>query len=322
MTDFNDPRFQIAASASPEARAKLEKIRALLATLPKPIVPRTLAEFDAAAERGFGIAEQLARAGIDALGPTVIERSIDTVTVLDVTPRDHVDDGSAIVYIHGGGFVQGSARSSLLTATTAAQTSGRRVLSIDYTLAPRGTWQTITDQVARVWASLLQEGRAPEKTGLFGDSAGACIAAASSLLIRERSLPLPAALILLSPVVDFAIDGDTTGTLAAVDYLDATMRQVAREAYAPGADFTGPLVSPIYGDFAPGYPPVLIQVGTREMLLSDSVRFHRALRAAGRSSRLEVYEGMPHVFQSLLADTPEGRAAWAEMAEFWTEHLT
>ena len=140
--------------------------------------------------------------------------------------------------------------------------------------------------------------------------------------MRERNVAPPAGIIMLSPVVDLSGEGDTTVTLAPVDYLDASVRHVARNAYAPGADLLDPLVSPVFGDFAKGYPPVLIQVGTREMLLSDSVRLHRRLRAAGRSSRLEVYEGMPHVFQSLLAEAPEGREAWTEMADFWAERLT
>ncbi|MES2057127.1 MAG: alpha/beta hydrolase [Pseudomonadota bacterium] len=313
--------FEVAASVSPEARAKLEGIRAFLAAIPAPAIPQTLADFDAAAARGAVLAEQLGRSAIEALAPVVTERILGGVAVLDICPRDHRDDGSVIVYVHGGGFVSGSARANLLTAALAAATSGRRLISIDYMLAPRGTWDLILDQVATVWTALIEQGVAPGGMGLFGDSAGGCIAAAATLLLRDRGMAMPAALIMLSPVTDLHGEGDTTVTLAPVDYLDATVRHLARQAYAPGADLTDPLVSPIFGDFAKGYPPVLLQVGTREMLLSDSVRLHRRLREAGQSSRLELYEGMPHVFQSLLADAPEGRAAWAEMAAFWSEHL-
>ena len=209
---------------------------------------------------------------------------------------------------------------NLPTAALSASTTGRRVISIDYTLAPRGTWSTILDQVAAVWVALVQE-RPAHALGLIGDSAGGCIAAAATLMLRERGLGVPAALVLLSPVTDLAGEGDTHVTLAAVDYLDVRFLDVARRAYAPGAKLDDPLVSPVHGDFTRGFPPVLLQVGTRELLLSDSVRLHRALRAAGRTSRLEVYEGMPHVFQPLLADTPEGRAAWAEISAFWSEYL-
>jgi acetyl esterase/lipase len=314
-------RFPVAASVSPEARAKLEGVRAFLATLPTPPLPQTIEDFDAAAARAEMFARQLTNAAVDALAPLVTERTLGGVATLDIAPKGHAEDGSILVYVHGGGFVSGSARANLLTAALAAATSGRRVVSIDYTIAPRGTWDAILDQVAAVWTALIDEGGDPAKMGLFGDSAGACIAAAAALLFRDRAIAPPAAMILLSPVVDLHGEGDTTVTLAPVDYLDTSVRDLARQAYAPGADLTNPLVSPLFGDFSQPYPPVLIQVGTRELLLSDSVRFHRRLRAAGRSSRLEVYEGMPHVFQSLLADAPEGKAAWGEMAEFWAEYL-
>jgi monoterpene epsilon-lactone hydrolase len=99
------------------------------------------------------------------------------------------------------------------------------------------------------------------------------------------------------------------------------MLQAGFAAYADPADWGDPLASPVHADFATGYPPVLIQTGSREILLSDSIRLHRALRAAGQSSRLEIYEGMTHVFQPMMAETPEGRVAWMEIAEFWSTHL-
>jgi acetyl esterase/lipase len=314
-------RFPIAASVSPEARTRLEGIRAFLMNIPNPPLPNTVEDFDAAAARAAVFAEQLGKAAIDALGTVATERTLGGVPTLDVTPKDHADDGSVVVYVHGGGFVSGSARANLLTGAYAAATSGRRVISVDYTLSPRGTWDVIIDQVAAVWTALIDQGYDSAKMGLFGDSAGGCIVAATTLLLRGRGISLPAALVMLSPVVDLAGEGDTTVTLAPVDYLDASVRELARQAYAPNADLMNPLVSPVFGDFTKGYPPVLLQVGTREMLLSDSVRLHRKLRDAGQSSRLELYEGMPHVFQGLLADTPEGRAAWAEIAAFWSEHL-
>ncbi len=307
---------------SPEARAKLEMVRAFLAGMARPAAPQTLAEFDAAAERSEVIAGQITGAAVAALAPVTAEHKIGGVPVLAVTPRDYTDDGTALVYVHGGGFVQGSARSQLLTAALAASSSGRRVFSIDYTLAPRGTWRTILDQVVSVWTAMLAEGRAATSMGLFGDSAGGCIAAAATLLLRDRGHDLPGALVLLSPLVDLAGRGDTSVTLAHIDYFDDAMRDAMRDAYAPDVDRTNPLVSPIFGDFTQGYPPVLTQAGTRESLVSDGVRFHRALRAAGISSRLELYEGMPHVFQSFFADTPEGRAAWSEIADFWTAQLS
>jgi acetyl esterase/lipase len=93
------------------------------------------------------------------------------------------------------------------------------------------------------------------------------------------------------------------------------------KAYADPADWKNPYVSPIYGDFKKGFPPVLIQVGTKELLLSDSVRFYQAIKMAGGEAELDVYEGMPHVFQAYLMNTPEQKAAYAEMQRFWSRHL-
>jgi len=293
----------------------------MFAAMPKQDPPSSVADFDAAQERSEAFAINMGAAMLAALSPEIASWQAGGVAVLTVTSsKARAAAAAPLVYIHGGGFVQGSARSSLVAAAMASETSGRVVYSIDYTLAPHATWRAILDEVVAVWAAVTAKhpGTVP---GLFGDSAGGCIAAAATLLLRERGLVRPGALALLSPLVDLAGGGDTNRTLAAVDFLDEQSLRPGLRAYAPESEWSNPLVSPIHGDFSAGYPPTLIQVGTREILLSDSVRMHRTLRAAGRSSRLEVYEGMPHVFQRFLATTPEGKDAWNEMAQFWSDHL-
>lgn len=318
-TRDTDLKQSIAPSVSPEAAAILRPIAAALASIPPRTPSRTVEQFDRAAAQATAFAEQIGAAPLARLAPTLERWDANGTSVLTVTPATVRAMAAPIVYVHGGGFVSGSAQANLLTAACAAATSGRVVHSVDYTLAPHARWQTILDEVARAWAAVVE--RADVVPGLLGDSAGGCIAAATTLLLRERDRALPAALVLLAPVTDLAQAGDTNTTLAPVDYLDPATLAVARRAYADEADWANPLVSPVHGDFAAGFPPVLAQVGTRELLMSDAVRLHRRLRAAGRSSRLEVYEGMPHVFQPLLAATPEGRQAWGEIAAFWDEHL-
>jgi monoterpene epsilon-lactone hydrolase len=321
MTDaLIDLRRYIAPSVSAAARTKLEWLTGLVMSAPPSKPPQSLEEFDAAAAHAEVIAEYLSRAAVAALSPTVVEARIGGVPVLEVTPKDYADDGTVVVYVHGGGFVRNSAKSSLLMAALTASTSGRKVVSIDYTLAPRGTCLTIVEEVVTVWSALLETHDAAS-VGLMGDSAGGCIAASATHLLRDRGIAMPAALILLSPSVDLTGGGDTHVTLAPVDYLDRDASASALRAYVGGLAFDDPRVSPLFGDFRKGYPPALIQAGTREILLSDSVRLHRALRAAGIEALLDVYEGMPHVFQSLLAEAPEGVAAWSEMTGFWTKHL-
>lgn len=321
MTDVSlDLRRQIASSVSPAAREKLDWLGALISAAPPSEPPQTLEAFDAAAAQAEVVAQFLTGPALAVLNPSIVENRLGGTSVLEVTPQGYVPDGSALVYVHGGGFVRNSARSTLLMAALIASSSGRKVISIDYTLSPRGTCVSIIEEVIAVWAALLEttEGSA---MGLIGDSAGGCIIAAATHVMRDRAIAMPAALILLSPGTDMTGGGDTNLTLAAVDYLDADELTNGAKAYADGLPLDDPRVSPLFGDFSLGYPPVLLQAGTRELLLSDSVRLHRALRSAGVEAQLDIYDGMPHVFQSLLADTPEGFAAWREMTAFWERHI-
>ncbi|EJL25228.1 esterase/lipase [Caulobacter sp. AP07] len=313
-----DPRLFIPASVSAEAAAILAVIGGVIASLPPREPPRTLEDFDAAKARGEAFAAQMTAAPLAALAPELEPWTAGDAPVLSVRPRSAREGAAPLIYVHGGGFAGGSAHANLLTAALAAETSGRVVHSVDYTLAPRAQWRQVIGEVVAVCEAVARDTPA---FGLFGDSAGGCIAAAATLALRDAGAATPSALVLISPVTDLAGGGDTNRTLAPYDYLDADVLAPALRAYADPADWHEPLVSPIRGDFKPGYPPTLLQVGTREILLSDSVRLHRALRAAGQSSRLEIYEGMPHVFQPTLAQTPEGVAAWAEIADFWLEHL-
>jgi len=314
-----DPRLAIAPSVSPQAAAILGVIGQAIAAMPERKPPHTLQDFDAARDRGEAFAAQITAGPLAVLAPELEEWSAGGTPVLTVRPTSAQAGLAPLVYIHGGGFVGGSARANLLTAALAAQTSGRVVHSIDYALAPRANWRDIQAQVLAAWSAILSI--SDLTPGLIGDSAGGCIAAAVTLALRDQGLTQPGALVLFSPVVDLAGEGDTNATLAAYDYLDAEVLAPAIRAYADPADWGDPRVSPVKADFRCGYPPTLLQVGTREILLSDSVRLHRALRAAGQVSQLEVYEGMPHVFQPILADAPEGRAAWAEVAAFWNGRL-
>ena len=317
-----DLRLILAGSVSAEARAVLEPMGRLFASMPPQPLPTTQEAFDQYAASSAAMAEAWTAAAVAKLAPVTLTDTIGGVPVIDVRPRDGDDDGTLLLYIHGGGFVQGSARSSLLMAALMADRSGRRVVSIDYTLSPRADYRTITDQVAAVYEAVLASGRSPGSIGMFGESAGGSIAAGSILKLRDRGVPMPAATILVSPCTDLHADGETHVTIAGYDFLTADRRRVAYRAYASEADFGDPYASPLYGDFAKGFPPTLIQVGTREVMLSDSVRLNRAIRTAGGNSTLDVYDGMPHVFEQIVPDAPEGRQAWDEIAAFWNAWLT
>lgn len=317
-----DPlRVYIPTTISPEAAAVYKAYRAFILT-PRP-VPAGDADFEEMQRKAEERALPGSEALVKKLGASVIQRSIGGVTVYEVRPKDWRDDGTLILDVHGGGFVTGSARSSTGGMAKFATETGKRVIGIEYTVAPKGNWRIVTDQVVAVYKGVLAEGVRAGNIGMSGGSAGGTIVAASVLKLRDQGLPLPAALMLLSPMSDLTEGGDTRRTLAEADpVLHPEQVRPGLDAYAAPADQRNPYVSPVYGDFSKGYPPVLIQGGTKEWLLSDWVRLHRAIKAVGGTSDLELYEGMPHGFPGVMADAPEGRQALAEQRAFWKRHLS
>jgi monoterpene epsilon-lactone hydrolase len=314
-------RAYVPTTISPEAAAIYTGYRAFVLQ-PLPPIARTPAEFDALYQANEKRSLSVAAVALKTYGSTATDRTIAGVPTVEVRPKGYKDDGSVLIYVHGGGFISGSARSNVLGAAIMADATGRRVISVEYTVAPQGQYRQVTDQVTAVYKALLAEGISPKRIGMFGGSAGGDIVAAAALKIRDQRLPQPAALLLQSPATDLTGAGDTRITLSEADpALRPGTVQPGIDAYAAPADQKDPYASPVYGDFTKGYPPTLIQGGTKEFLLSDFVRLHRKIRAAGGDSRLEIYEGMPHGFSDLMVNTPEGREAKAEAVAFWKLHL-
>jgi epsilon-lactone hydrolase len=259
---------------------------------------------------------------LDTLHPTVTEVRLGKTPALKVEPHDGGHSAAVLIYVHGGGFTMFSARSSLAGAALMAAKTGLAVYSIDYTIAPEGKWQTVTDQVLEAYGALLAQGHTAQQIGLFADSAGGSIVAGSVLKMRDNGIAMPGALILQSPWSDVTDSGDTYRTLKAADpILSMDQLKWSADAYATPADQKNPYVSPVYGDYNKGFPPTLIQGGTREIFLSNFVRHYQAIERGGGTAVLDLYEGMPHDFQMLLAGTPESDAAYARAAAFWSSNL-
>ena len=315
-------RAYIPTTISPEAQALYRAYRAFILA-PRPPFARTAAEFDAA----YIISEKHNLEASEARlklypGTAINQRLINGVTVYEVRPKGYRDDGTVIINVHGGGYVGGSAKSDLGGVATAAQATGRRFISVEYTVAPHGNWRIVTDQVLAVYKGVLTEGTKANHIGMTGGSAGGDIVAATTLKIRDQGLPMPAALVLESPMTDFTEGGDTRETLKDADpALHAEEVRPALDLYADPADQKNPYVSPVYGDFSKGYPSTLIQGGTKEWLLSDMVRLNRRIKEAGGVCDLEIYEGMPHGFAGLFINAPEGKEAMAEQIAFWNRYL-
>ena len=315
-------RFQVPATVSPEAARALAASYAVSSRRPAPSKPTSLKDWDdqRAALDAFMIPASNAVAA--KLGASVRDDAIGGVPVVRIVPAGYKPNRRMLIYLHGGAYTFFSAHSRLGPAVLVAAATGDEVISVDYTVAPRGNWRTATDQVLSVWRALLSSGIAPASVGIFGDSAGGGMAAGSTLKMRDQGLPLPGALYLMSPWSDITTQGDSYGTIGSADpVLDPASLGWSAQAYADAADQKNPYASPVYGDYTKAFPPTLIQGGTHELLLSDFVREYQAIRAGGHEAVLDLYEGMPHVFQASVSTTPEARTAIARAAVFFSQHL-
>lgn len=251
------------------------------------------------------------------------EKTLGGVKVLEIKPEGWKDDGKLVVYIHGGGYTQGSAKTSLLSPSLFSEATGLRTISIDYTLAPEGDWKMATEEVTSVFKALKAQKISFKNIVIFGDSAGGSLAAGSVLKMRDEGIGMPGAVVLWSPWSDITDNGDTYYTLKTADFLlsyEGNLKNSA-DAYAKPEDQKNPYVSPVYGDYSKGFPPTLIQVGTKEVFVSNAVRHYQAIEAAGGTAKLDVYEGMPHVFQAFVPDSPESKLAMKKVNDFVKQYL-
>jgi acetyl esterase/lipase len=324
MTHPANPSGRAADTASPQVRAYLESLPDP-ETLPDWPAPDDLAGWKRAWQAAEAESEPAVEATRERFRPTVEERKIGGVPVLLVKPRGWKDNGKLLVHLHGGAYTFHSARSRLTSSAPAADATGLLVVSVDYTVAPAGKWRQVTDEVLAVFAGLRDEGREMKDVAIYGESAGGGLAAASVLKMRDRGMPLPAAVVLWSPWADVTDSGDSAVTLKNFDpyYRYPKDLKHAADAYADPAEQKHPHVSPVYGDYSKGFPPTLIQGGTRELFLSHFVRQYRAIDGAGCEAVLDLYDCVPHVFQMRpqLADAPETQAAMRKMTAFLKRHL-
>jgi monoterpene epsilon-lactone hydrolase len=227
----------------------------------------------------------------------------------------------AILYLHGGGYVLGGVDSHRDMIARLSAATGARALGVDYRLAPEHPFPAAVEDAVSAYRFLLDEGVTPEHLAIAGDSAGGGLAAATLLAIRDRGIPLPAAAALLSPWVDLEGAGESmNGGVSDDPMVSKGLVELMAPAYLNGASARDPLASPLHANLR-GLPPLLIQVGRRELLLDDSTRFALAAQRAGVRVTLEVWPGMIHVWQIFASELEEGREAIARIGEFLRERL-
>lgn len=243
------------------------------------------------------------------------------IRAIDVRPAGYTPTDKVIVYIHGGAYTFFTADVTLLSSVPLADASGLRIISIDYTLAPQAKFTQITDEVLKFYQALLNEYKAGN-IAIYGDSAGGGLAAGAVLKMRNQNIELPGAIVLWSPWADIDQIGDTYFTLKDNDpnlVFDDFLENCAL-AYAPRKEWKNPYVSPVYGDYSKDFPPTLIQVGGKEIFLSNSIRMYRALNENNKEVVLDVYEGMWHVWQGYY-NIRESKIAVKNTKKFIFKHL-
>jgi monoterpene epsilon-lactone hydrolase len=259
---------------------------------------------------------------VEKFRPTFQAENIGDTPILDIKPRAWVDNGKVVVYLHGGGFTTNTAENQKIGCVPLADKSGLRVISVDYTRAPFAKHDKILDQVVSVFKGLKESGYRMEDIVTYGDSSGANLATAATLKMRDEGIGLPAAIVLWSPWLDLTGSGDTFKTMEEQDpILSADTLRKCALAYAPLEEHTNSLVSPLFGDFTKGFPPTLIQFGTKEMLASDSTRLYTKLVKAGQIAELYVQEGMWHGSHAFSEELPESQEALQMTADFMKKHL-
>ena len=258
--------------------------------------------------------------------PTPAEVKVERVTAPAVPAEwlrpPSAAPGRVVLYLHGGGYVIGSPRSHRHLAAAIAAAARSSALLLEYRCAPEAPFPAAVDDAVAAYRWLLDQGVSAGGIVIAGDSAGGGLTVAALLALRDARLPLPVAGVCISPWVDLTCSGASYATKAASDPIvkRAGVDEMAR-AYLGTADPRTPLASPLFADLR-GLPPLLIQVGSEEVLLDDSIQLAERAKAAGVDTTLEVWEQMIHVWHWFLPMLDEAEEAVAAIGRFAESRTT
>ncbi|MEY9873882.1 monoterpene epsilon-lactone hydrolase [Streptacidiphilus sp. MAP12-33] len=294
------------------SRQQRDALDALLRSIPRRETPTTVEE----QRSGFA-------AGLTRPAPVDVATRRTTLggrPALELEPAGAAERG-VLLYLHGGGYVLGSPDTHAGLVGELAGRAGLRAISLDYRLAPEHAFPAAVDDGLAAYRELLGTGTDPRELVLAGDSAGGGLALATLLAAREAGLPLPAAVVVLSPWADLTLAGASIRTKNDADpiFAETDLRAYA-DLYAGAADPAQPLASPVFADLT-GLPPLLVQVGANELLLDDAVRLAARAGADGVEVTLEIGAGLPHVYQTNYGRLDEADAALDRAARFLATHL-
>ena len=235
-----------------------------------------------------------------------------------LSPKKNPNMDKVILQLHGGGYVA-KVRNAYYTLAVfySERSKGGCVLTPDYRVAPEDPYPAALEDALSAYEWLLQRGYTGNQIVLAGDSAGGGLAMALTMYLRDNNMPLPCGIIAMSPWADVSASGESYETNYEVDPLFGNTKEslIYLSDYAGEHDKKDPYISPVFGDFT-DFPPMLIQVGSIEMLLSDSLTVTEKARLMGCKVRLTIYEDMFHVFQMAGMRIPESKKAWKEVEMF------
>ena len=293
-----DPKFNVAPETTAEWKARVEEAaRAIVATLPK-------------------LRETL---GVTVNPTTIAGVKAFIVAPHSITPRNH---DRVLLHLHGGVRVLNPGEAGTREAILMAGFAGFKAISVDYRMPPDFPFPAALDDAITAYREMLKTTEA-KKIGVFGTSAGGSLTFTTLLRAKLERLPMPGAIATGTPTVDLSKTGDSLFTNCMVDNVLGTQDGFIRATallYANGRDLKDPLLSPIYGDVS-GFPPTILTAGTRDLYLSNTVRMHRKLRAAGVDAVLQAWEGQSHAHYIADITAPETKEYHDEIAQFFDRHL-
>jgi len=308
------------SSISAEAQASLRQLVRddgtplnALHVMPPPEDDAAWMAVKAAADRHYAAAVKGLAGDLRSSVETI---SIDGAIVHVATPAAPARTDSAYIDLHGGALTFGGGDACRAGAQMQADQHGVLCYGVDYRMPPEHPYPAALDDCMAAYRHAIDR-HGPENVIIGGRSAGGNLAAATLLRARDEGLPMPAAMVLLSPQLDLTESGDSFQVNQLIDVVLPRSLMANNRLYAGGADLAHPYLSPLFGD-PTDFPPVFLQSGTRDLFLSNSVRMHRLLRRTGVPAELHVFEAMPH--GGFMGGTPEDRELAEEIARFVRAH--